>query len=399
MSVLTVSQLSNILSAKIRLDPKLRGCAVKGELSDVSFDRSGHLYFRLRDESSGIKCVMFSLSASKLKFRPFDGMSAIVYGSVDVYQRDGSCEIKATQLLPDGSGTEYLALAMLKEKLSKLGIFSAPKKALPKYPKKISVVTSENGAAVYDVKKIISKRYPIVRLEVFPTAVQGSEAVSGIVNALSEADRSGADVIILTRGGGSAEDLSAFNAEAVVMAVAGCETPIISAVGHEIDWTLSDLAADLRAPTPSGAALLATPDIEVMKGELETLYGLVRGAFASRVRALSSELKSCEYLLSAYSLESKINARKNEIRAIGDALESAKKHRLAMLSLGLESLGGLLESLDPGNVISRGYAMVYKDGEVIPEAGLLHTGDNVRIVMRGGNVGAEVKKVGDENEL
>ena len=202
MSIYTVSQISNILSAKLRTEPKFRGIAVKGEITDLGRDRAGHMYFRLTDGDCSIKAVMFAQYAAKLRFAPFDGISAIAYGALDYYQRDGSCEIKVAQLLPDGAGAEYLSLIKLKEKLEALGIFSAPKKPVPKYPKSIAVVTSPDGAALQDIKNITSRRYPIAKLTVFPTLVQGDFAPQGIVSALSMADSSGADVIILTRGGG-----------------------------------------------------------------------------------------------------------------------------------------------------------------------------------------------------
>ena len=395
MPILTVTQLSNILSAKLRLDPKLKGCAVKGEISDIASDRSGHLYFRLRDLDSGIKCVMFSSNAQRLKFAPFDGMSVIAYGSVDIYQRDGGCELKVTQLMPDGAGAEYLALAKLKEKLSKLGIFSAPKKSIPAYPTEIAVVTSDTGAAFFDVKKIISRRYPIVSIKLYPTPVQGVGAPAGIVSALHEADKSGADLIILTRGGGSSEDLSAFNSGSVVMAVYGCEKPIISAVGHEIDWTLSDLAADLRAPTPSVAAELATPDITVMRRELDNLERMLRQSAEGRLKQFENVLNSYEYSLAAYSVRSKITLRQQELISISESLERQKNHRLKLCGMELVAIEDMLDSLNPKNVISRGYAIVYRDGELIPDYGRLTVNDSIRIVMRGGSVEAEVRKVGE----
>lgn len=398
-SIITVTQLNNILSAKIRMEPKFRGIAVKGELSDVGRDRSGHLYFRLRDSESGIKGVMFAQNVPKLRFHPMDGMAVVAYGSIDFYSRDGSCEIKVTQLLPDGAGAGYAALAKLKEKLSALGIFSAPKKPIPRYPKEIAVVTSPTGAAIQDIKNIISRRYPAVKLTLFPTPVQGIDAPAGIVSALRAADMSGADTLILARGGGSAEDLSAFNAEEVVMAVAGCKTPVISAVGHEIDWTLSDLAADLRAPTPSGAAELATPDIAVMKREIEQYGAMLRHYTSQRIKSFSDVLRSYEYLLLSCSPKSKIDEKTRELEVMGDMIKRYSDNKLRLRRVELEGLGGLLESLGPENVISRGYAMVYKHGEPVADIKKLAPGDEIKIIMHGGAAGAEVKSIGDKDEL
>lgn len=397
-SILTVTQLNSILSAKIKTEPKFRGLAIKGEISNFSVSsQSGHVYFYLRDRECGIKAVMFANNAAKLRFSPFDGMAVIVYGNVDFYNRDGSCEIIVSQLLPDGAGSEYLALQKLKEKLSALGIFTAPKKPILRYPKKIAVVTSPTGAAISDVKNIIRRRYPIVGIELFPTLVQGADAPLSIVSALQKADESGADTIILTRGGGSSEDLSAFNAEAVVMAVAACQTPVISAVGHEIDWSLCDLAADLRAPTPSGAAELATPDISEMRREVAALGSLLEHAVSTRISAFRSKLKGYEYALSSLSVKSKVAERKAELKAIEAALERQTNHRIELAYLNLDALSEMIESLDPKNVISRGYAMIIKDGEVAAKVNDLTVGDSVKIVMRDGSADAEVKNttIGD----
>lgn len=401
-SILTVTQLNNILSAKIKTEPKFRGLAIKGEISNFSVSsQSGHAYFYLRDFECGIKAVIFANNAAKLRFSPFDGMSVIAYGNVDFYNRDGTCEIIVSQLLPDGAGAEYLALQKLKEKLSALGIFDAPKKPIPRYPKKIAVVTSPTGAAISDVKNIISRRYPVVELVLFPTLVQGADAPMSIVSALQKADKSDADTIILTRGGGSSEDLSAFNAEAVVMAVASCQTPVISAVGHEIDWSLCDLAADLRAPTPSGAAELATPDIAEMRREISSLGAILNHTVNARISAFRDRLKSYEYALSSLSVKSKISERKAELKALGETLERQTNHRIELAYMNLNALSEMLESLDPRNVISRGYAMIYKDGEVAADAKNFAAGDNITIMMRGGSADAEVKNitVGDKNEL
>ena len=400
MAIYTVTQIANVLSAKLKTEPKFRGIAVKGELSDVGSDRSGHLYFRLKEGNAGLRGVMFSQNAAKLKFLPIEGMSVIAYGGIDYYQRDGSCEIVTSQLLPAGEGAEYLALAKLKEKLTALGVFTAPKKPIPRYPKSIAVVTSPNGAAIMDIKNIVSRRYPVAEIRLFPTLVQGISAPENIAKALYEADSSGCDTLILARGGGSSEDLSAFNAEAVVMAVYNCQTPIISAVGHETDWSLSDLAADLRAPTPSGAAELATPDITVMIQEINIIATDLKKLVGSRISAKKEELKSFEFALAGLSPKSKIKARVDGLKAIEETMESAKNHKLEICRIAISSLGEMLSGLNPENILSRGYAMVYKNGTVADSADKLSAGDNIKIVMRGGNVGAEVKKVlVNEDEL
>lgn len=401
-AILSVSQINTYISLKLKNDPKLRGIAIKGEISNLSINsRSGHMYFSLRDQDAVIRAVMFSREASKLRFQPFNGMSAIVYGSVDVYERDGVYQIIATQLIPDGAGNEYLALIKLKEKLQKLGVFDAEKRPIARYPKKIAVVTSPTGAALQDVKNIVSRRYPAVKLELFPTLVQGAEAPESIAKAIETADRCGADTVILTRGGGSSEDLSAFNAEIVVMAVYNCKTPLISAVGHEIDWSLCDLAADLRAPTPSGAAELATPDIIQMRAEIKTLKIMLDHLADARIKALRDGLKKYEYMLASLSVEEKIALRRREVKSLGETVESTAAQKLKLSRLTLLGLAEILESLNPNNVLQRGYALVYKDDSLAQSADKLAEGDKVKIIMHGGSADATVNKLtyGDENEL
>ena len=401
-SILTVSQINTYIALKFRSDQKLRGIAVKGEITNMSRNRrSGHIYLSLRDNASLIKAVMFSRQAEKLRFAPFDGMSVIAYGNVDVYERDGVYQINVTQLLPDGEGSAYLALSKLKDKLDALGVFSAPKRPIARYPEKIALVTSADGAAVGDVTSIVTRRYPAAKLELFPTLVQGTDAPQSIVKALEQADASGADTIILTRGGGSAEDLSAFNVEAVVMAVYNCRTPVISAVGHEINWSLCDLAADLRAPTPSGAAELATPDIGDMRRELSALRAMLNHCANAKIVYFRDVLKRYEYALSAFSVKEKLASRQAELRSLRDAVERQTRHRFDVAELTLAGFREMLSSLSPQNVISRGYALVYKEGEIASGADKLSEGDSIKILMRGGCADAEVKKIniGDNDEV
>ncbi len=397
--VYTVSTINSVVKTKLSADRTLQGIAVKGELLNCSMNSSsGHFYFSLADEASSVRGVMYASNAKRLKFAPFDGMAVIAYGGVGLYERDGTFQFVATQLIPDGRGSEYLALQMLKEKLKNLGVFSAPKKPLPRYPKKIAVVTSATGAAIEDVKNVVSRRYPIAALQLFPTAVQGADAPAGIASALMSADQSGADVIILTRGGGSAEDLSAFNTEAVVMAVYSCDTPVVSAVGHEIDLTLSDLAADLRAPTPSAAAELVTPDIESMRAEISLIrLNLCRSA-EDRISRARDEIVRYRYALDAMSVTQKIRLKRAETAAYAERIAAAAEKRFSYERMNLNALRDLLSSLNPENVLSRGYAMVYKDGNVALGAGDLEPGDGITVKMRDGFAEATVNSVkcGDE---
>lgn len=404
-AILSVSQINTYISLKLKNDPKLRGIAIKGEISNLSVSsRAGHIYFSLRDRDAVIRAVMFARDAARLRFQPFNGMAAIVYGSVEAYERDGVYQIIATQLLPDGAGNEYLALAKLKEKLRAMGVFDAEKRQIARYPKKIAVVTSPDGAAWQDVKNIVARRYPIAELKLFPTLVQGAQAPESIAEAIQNADESGADTIILTRGGGSSEDLSAFNTELVVMAVYNTKTPLISAVGHEIDWSLCDLAADLRAPTPSGAAELATPDIMQMKNELRSMRILMRHLASAKLSACRENLKRYEYVIAANSVKEKIAIRRRELVNICETIEVSAAHRLRVEKINLNSLREILESLNPQNVLNRGFALVYSGDKLAADADKLAAGQEIRVVMRNGSIDAAVKVVnhrknGDENDV
>lgn len=393
MPIYSVTEINNILSAKIKLEPKFRGLAVRGEMSGPSSDRNGHLYFRLRDGDCSIKAVMFSSSASNLKFLPMEGLAVIAYGSLDYYAHDGSCEIKVTQLIPNGEGAGYAALAKLKERLEKLGIFTAPKRAIPRYPKSIAVVTSPTGAALQDIKNIVARRWPVCVIKVFPTLVQGISAPENIESALKRADKSGCDTIILARGGGSSEDLSAFNFENVVLAVSGCKTPVVSAIGHETDWTLSDLAADLRAPTPSGAAELATPNIEDMLRELSYLESSVKNTVSKKILEYREALVSYEYALSVLSPKEKLKRMSADIDRLEEIIKSEARTKIKVSKQELSTLSEILSSLDPDNILSRGYAIIYKNGLVVPDASALCEGQGITVRMRDAEIGAEVKSV------
>lgn len=262
----TVTQLNRYIKAKLSLDPKLSGLTVKGELSNFKcHQKSGHFYFTLKDEFCAVKAVMFRQNASRVRFAPEDGMKVIVTCSVQVYERDGVYQLYCEAMQPDGIGELYLAFEQRKEKLQKEGLFDpAHKRPLPRYPKRIGVVTSKTGAALQDILNILRRRYPIAEVVLFSALVQGEEAPASIVQGIRSAGKcSDLDVLIVGRGGGSMEDLWAFNDEAVAHAAYDSPVPVVSAVGHEVDFTILDFVADLRAPTPSAAAELCTPEKKV----------------------------------------------------------------------------------------------------------------------------------------
>ncbi|MBR6789350.1 MAG: exodeoxyribonuclease VII large subunit, partial [Oscillospiraceae bacterium] len=268
--ILTVSQINQYLKQTLDEDVQLKSIFIRGEISNFTHHlKSGHFYFTLKDAKSAIKAVMFKWNASQLRFKPSNGMSVIIFGSVQFYERDGVCQIYCTDMQPDGIGALYTAYEQLKAKLEGEGLFDpSHKKQLPAFPKRIGVITAKTGAALQDVINILSRRYPLGELVLIPALVQGEQAPASICTALKQAENAELDLLIVGRGGGSIEDLWAFNDERVARTVYACPIPVISAVGHETDYTICDFVADLRAPTPSAAAELAVPDCSVLWDEI-----------------------------------------------------------------------------------------------------------------------------------
>lgn len=401
-SILTVSQINKYISFKLKNDPKLKGIAIKGEISGfVRNSKSGHCYFSLKDESSLIKAVMFSSNAERLKFVPENGMSVIAFGNIDAYERDGVYQLMAFDLVPSGIGEEAIRLEQLKQELSELGVFSKEKKPICRYPKNIAVVSSADGAALWDIVSVVKRRYPLTKITVFPTLVQGLAAPKNIASALYQADISGADTIILARGGGSKQDLSAFNTREVAIAIYSCETPVISAVGHEVDFSIADMIADLRAPTPTGAAELATPDISDMKSELDMITNQLRDAVYSKLNIREMILDAVEALLDSLSPTHKVQRLYETIDDIDHKLSNALESKLRVCELVLSAQMDMLKTLDPANILKRGYGLVYSNGEVVTDASKLRTGDTISVKLRGGSITAEVKNIEKDeiNEL
>ena len=383
-SVITVSQLNRYLASKLRSDLKLKGIAVKGEISNFNIHyKSGHAYFTVKDSSSALKAVMFSSSVSRLKFVPEDGMSVLVMGNIEVYERDGVYQIIATEIAPLGVGVMHVQLEQSKKKLEKMGVFDVnKKKKIPLVPKKIAVVTSLTAAALQDIIHIAERRYPVCNIEVYPAQVQGTAAAQTICKTLSAADKSGADTIILARGGGSSEDLMVFNDEAVALAVYACNTPVISAVGHETDTTLADYAADMRAPTPSAAAEIATPD----KADILNAVRLLRQKLDKAV----SQIESCDKLLKLYSPEKRLEQSEKAVCDLEKRLSQIMERRLEKLSVKLDGYVSSLNMLSPFNILGRGYAIVQKDESVVDSVSMLNVGDEVNIKLSDGSVSAKI---------
>lgn len=394
-SILSVSALNTYISFKLKNDPKLKGIAVKGEISDISINHtSGHIFFTLTDGSSNIRAVMFSQNASRLSFYPETGQVVIAFGGVDVYERNGVYQLNCTQLVPDGKGTEYIALAQLKEQLAKEGVFSKPKKSLPQYPSKVAVVTSPSGAAIHDVMSTVARRYPLAEVKLFPATVQGLEAPASISNALSLADKSESDVIILTRGGGSDDDLSCFNTKAVVMAVYACKTPVVSAIGHEVDLTLSDLVADVRAATPTAAAELCTPDMSAISSEISRLKQEITRLTDRKLYALSNAVSSYKSIIGALSPENKLMRTEYQLGTMQESMKTSISHRLRLYEAQISGCINTLSAADPMNILGKGYALIYKDSHLVTESSGLS--GKIQIVMKDGQAEAKVLQENEE---
>lgn len=392
---LTVSQLNRYIKGIIEQDNLLFRVTVKGEISNFKAHYSGHMYFALKDETAVIKCVMFRSAASTLKFLPESGQKVIASGRVGVYERDGQYQLYIDSMQPDGIGALYAAYEQLKGKLSEEGLFDEDrKKPIPKFPSKIGVVTSPTGAAVRDILNILKRRYRLSDIYIYPVLVQGDEAPGDIAKAIDYFDRSGwADVLIVGRGGGSIEDLWAFNTEIVARAAANCKIPIISAVGHETDFTIIDFVADLRAPTPSAAAELAVPSAAEL---LEKLSG-----FDLRlINAVGATVRKKRLALEGFSGRA-VYKRENDIvekrmMALDSAslkLEAAMNSVLAKDKELLSSVIGKLDALSPLATLKRGFSVVKKDDEVVKSAADLNEGDRLSVRFSDGGAICEVKDI------
>lgn len=391
-SILTVSQLNRYISFKLKEDIKLRGILVRGEISGfTNHYKTGHFYFTLKDKDAAVKAVMFNSFASRLKFMPENGMSVTVSGSVQVFERDGVYQLYVTDIQPDGAGALFVAFEQLKDKLMKEGLFDeAHKKQLPAYPKKIGIVTSFGAAALQDMLNIISRRYPIAEVTVFGAAVQGDSAPESVSKALKYADCCGLDLIIVGRGGGSAEDLFCFNSEKIARAVYECETPVISAVGHETDTTIIDFVSDLRAPTPSAAAELAVPDISVMRSALHGYKGKLSEAFSDYIDRLYNETDKRLRTLSSHSPYAVLEKNEKILSLTEKRLAAAFERCFGGYENRLARAAERLELVSPLKIMSKGYAIVYSEnGKMIKSSADADCG-RIKIRFSDGFVDAEI---------
>ena len=379
---LTVTELNNAIKTLLDSEPMLADVCVRGELSNYKIYPSGHHYFTLKDAESSLKCVMFKGSASRLRFRPESGMGVTAFGRVTVYPRDGAYQLYCTALQPEGTGDLQVAFEQLKAKLSAEGLFDREhKKPLPAFPERIAIITSSAGAAVHDMIRILGHRWPMTKVLLLPVRVQGAEAPPEIAGAIRYANEFHvADLIITGRGGGSIEDLWAFNDERVARAIYASEIPVISAVGHEPDVTISDYVADRRASTPSNAAEIAVPDWHEMRDVLDGYEIRSRQAMQKKLNQLSQRLDALAEKRVLSDPGVYIDNRRMELDHMRDRLSAAAERKVAAGKQDFVRLAAALDAMSPLRVLTRGYSLTQDaKGRTVRSASQLKTGDRVHL--------------------
>jgi len=391
--VLSIAQINEYIRSKMDADPLLGSIAVRGEISNYKLYPSGHHYFTLKDESSALKCVMFKGNALRLRFRPENGMKVIALGKISVFPRDGAYQLYCTALTPDGVGDLHAAFEQLKRKLHAQGLFDPDhKKPIPRYPGTIGIITSAAGAAVHDMLRILNKRYPLIQVKLLPVRVQGAEAPAEIAAAIDYANYHHlADVLIVGRGGGSMEDLWAFNEEIVAHAIYRSQIPVISAVGHEPDVTISDYVADLRAATPSNAAELVVPDRDAL---LQTLDAINNSMATSLNRQITSHRRQLNAFAGSPALVSPtgyLEQKHQKLQLLTNRLAAAQNQTIAANSRRFVALTAKLDAMSPLKVLTRGYAMATdEEGSVIRSAAQVKTGQQIHVTFSDGKISAIV---------
>lgn len=393
---LSVTELNNFIKGLLEQEPALSNVCVRGELSNYKIYPSGHHYFTLKDSESSLRCVMFKSSASKLRFRPENGMSVTVYGRVAVYPRDGAYQLYCSAIMPEGAGDLQIAFEQLKAQLASEGLFDrSHKKALPQFPKRIAIITSSAGAAIHDMIRILGHRWPMAQVVLLPVRVQGVEAPLEIAGAIRYANEfKVADVIITGRGGGSMEDLWAFNDERVARAIYASELPVISAVGHEPDVTISDYVADARASTPSNAAEIVVPDWHDIQDSLDS-YGIrADQALRKKLVSLSERLESYRNKRVLTDPTAYIDNRRIELDHVRDRLAAAEERNLSKCRQNFVALTAALDAMSPLRVMSRGYAIAERnDGAVVRSTDMLNAGDSITLRLLDGRADCLVRSV------
>lgn len=395
-NILSITQINEYIRSAMDSDPMLSGVAVCGEISNYKMYPSGHHYFTLKDEGAALKCVMFKGNAMRLRFRPENGMKVIAMGKISVYPRDGAYQLYCTNMSVDGIGDLHAAFEQLKAKLGAMGLFDeSHKKPLPKYPDTIGIITSSAGAAVHDMLRILKKRYPLTRVRLLPVRVQGVEAPPEIAAAIRYANYHNlADLLIVGRGGGSIEDLWAFNDERVAYAIYESRIPVISAVGHEPDVTISDYVADLRAATPSNAAELAVPDQESLRQILDSMSESMTTAF---MRQLKVSRRHLNMLSSSNCLQSPtayLQQKRDTLAAAANRMISAQDRSVSLKQQHFVALTAKLDAMSPLKVLTRGYAMTQTiDGKLLRSVKQTRVGETIQVSLCDGSISALVSDI------
>ena len=416
---ITITELSRYLKGKFESDENLRKVYIKGEISNFKAHTRGHFYFTLKDETSRISAVMFASNTRVLKFTPVDGMKVLVTGRVTIYEATGGYQIYVEDMLEDGIGNLYVAFEQLKEKLSKEGLFNKEhKRPIRRIPRKIGIVTASTGAAIRDILTTIKRRYPVCETILFPSLVQGSDAAQDIVKKIEMANTYDIDTLIVGRGGGSIEDLWPFNEEIVARAIYNSKVPVISAVGHEVDFTIADFVADLRAPTPTAAAELAVPDINTIITYLDTAKSRSYNTLLNIIENNRLKLHKLEdsfvlkrptaiYEVKEQNLDNLIDKLNRIIKVFIDnsKVELFKYQNSYVFNnpeiiykfkkQNLDNIIGKLEVLNPMNTLKRGYAIIKKEDSVISSIKKLNKDDEIKINVSDGTIDAKIIKVGE----
>ena len=391
--ILSITQVNEYIQGKMNADPLLAQVAVRGEISNYKCYPSGHHYFTLKDEASALKCVMFKGNAMGLRFRPANGMKVIAFGRISVYPRDGAYQLYCSAMSVDGVGDLYAAFEQLKAKLAAKGLFDPEKKKkLPKYPGTIGIVTSSAGAAVHDILRILRKRYPLAQVKLLPVRVQGVEAPEEIAGAIRYANAHRlADLLIVGRGGGSLEDLWAFNDERVVYAIYESEIPIISAVGHEPDVTIADYVADLRAATPSNGAELAVPDREALLQNLDALNASMAAALNRQLKLAGQRLDALAASPALRSPTAYLDRKSKDLQLLQNRLVSAQERTIAGSNARFVSLVAKLDAMRPLKVLSRGYTIAHtQEGALLRSVKQTAPNDIITVSVSDGEITASV---------
>lgn len=400
--VLSVTQINEYIRTVLNQDELLQMAIVRGEISNLTFHRSGHIYFTLKDEGSVLKAVMFRSSAQRIRFALKEGMNVIVYGRISLYTPSGQYQLYAEDIQPDGIGALYIAYEQIKERLAKEGLFDeSKKKPIPKIPASVGIITSPTGAAIHDMINVMGRRFPLTKLILYPALVQGEIAYKSLISGIQHFNNAkNVDVIIIGRGGGSMEDLWAFNSVELAYAIFESKIPVISAVGHESDFTICDFVADLRAPTPSAAAELAVPNAITIKNDINRNLTTIQNSLLSK---LEQYKKQIDFLASSRVLSSKeslLDEYKMKISVIADKLDFTLEKTLKNKEHSFNILTAKLNSISPLNTLSRGYAIVHnQDGKAISSVSDLNIEDTVDISFSNGKVKANICEITKTEDL